>query len=74
MLKITFDENGINREQVEKYGEISEFSPYHSVIKVVREDAKKVAIALLSSVLPVDDILIDEVEIDDVIRKVFEKK
>lgn len=71
LLKITFDENGIRREQVEKYGEVIDFSSYQAVIKVARVEAKKVAIALLSSSLPVDDILIDEVEIDDVIRKVF---
>ncbi|MBU4339029.1 ATP-binding cassette domain-containing protein [Patescibacteria group bacterium] len=73
LLKITFDENGIRRDQVEKYGEVLEFSSYRAVIKVARGDAKKVAIALLSSPLPVDDILIDEVDIDDVIRKVFGK-
>lgn len=71
LLKITFDENGIRREQIEKYGEVMEFSSYRAVVKAARSDAKKVAIALLSSPLPVDDILIDEVEIDDVIRKVF---
>ncbi len=73
LLKITFEANGIKKEQAEKYGEVSEFSPYSCIIKVSRNDAKKVAIALLSSSLPVDDILIDEVEIDDVIREVFGK-
>jgi len=73
LLKIIFDENGIRRDQVEKYGEVLEFSSYRAVIKVARGDAKKVAIALLSSPLPVDDILIDEVDIDDVIRKAFGK-
>lgn len=73
LLKITFDENGIKREQVEKYGEAIEFNSYRAVIKVSRSEAKKTAIALLSSSLPVDDILIDEMDIDDVIRKVFEK-
>lgn len=73
LLKITFDENGIRREQVEKYGEVIEFSSYRAVIRVNRAESKKVAIALLSSPLPVDDILIDEMDIDDVIRKVFGK-
>ncbi|MBU4142100.1 ABC transporter, partial [Patescibacteria group bacterium] len=73
LLKITFEMNGIKKEQVEKYGEVIEFNSYRAVIKVARSNAKKVAIALLYSSLPVDDILIDEVEIDDVIRKVFGK-
>jgi len=73
LLKITFDENGIKKKQVEKYGELIEFSSFRAVIKVARSAAKKTAIALLSSALPVDDILIDEMDIDDVIRKVFGK-
>lgn len=73
LLKITFEANGIKRGEVEKYGTVLEFSSYRAIIKVVRADAKKVAIALLSSSLPVDDILIDEMDIDDVIRKVFGK-
>jgi ABC-2 type transport system ATP-binding protein len=73
LLKITFEANGIMREQVEKYGEVIDFNSYRAVIKVTRGEAKKVAVALLSSSLPVDDILIDEMDIDDVIRKVFGK-
>lgn len=73
LLKITFEANGIKREQMEKYGEVIDFNSYRAVIKVIRVEAKKVAVALLSSSLPVDDILIDEMDIDDVIRKVFGK-
>jgi len=73
LLKITFEANGIKRGQVEKYGEVVEFSSYRAVIKVARIGAQKAAIALLSSALPVDDILIDEMDIDEVIRKVFGK-
>jgi len=73
LLKITFEANGIKREQIEKYGEVIDFNSYRAVIKVTRTEAKKVAVALLSSPLPVDDILIDEMDIDDVIRKVFGK-
>lgn len=73
MLRITFDGNGVSREQIQKYGEIEEFNPYGSVIKVKRIEVKEKAIAILSSDLPVDDILIDEVKIDDVIREIFNK-
>lgn len=73
LLKITFNENGIERGDVEKYGEIEEFTPYSCVIKTKREEAKNVAAAILSSGLPVDDILIDEIDVDDVIREIFGK-
>jgi len=71
LLKITFDGGGIKREQLGKYGEIDEFYPYGAIIKVPRNETKNTAISLLSSDLPVDDILIDEVEVDDVVRKIF---
>lgn len=73
LLKITFNENGIRREDVEKYGGIDGFNPYSCVIKTKREEAKNVAAAILSSSLPVDDILIDEIDVDDVIREIFGK-
>jgi ABC-type uncharacterized transport system ATPase subunit len=40
-------------------------------LRVPREKAKDVARDILSSNLPVDDILIDEVDISDVVRKIF---
>jgi ABC-type uncharacterized transport system ATPase subunit len=40
-------------------------------LQVDREKAKNVAREILSSDLPVDDILIDEVEISEVVRKIF---
>ena len=43
------------------------------MIKTTREEAKNVAAAILSSDLPVDDILIDEIDVDDVIREIFGK-
>lgn len=71
LLKITFNENGITREAMKKFGEVESFTPYSCSIKVNRDKAKEVAIALLSSELPVDDIIIDEVDIDDVVRQIF---
>ena len=56
-----------------KYGELDAFNPYSCVIKTTREEAKNVAAAILSSDLPVDDILIDEIDVDDVIREIFGK-
>ena len=57
----------------EKYGELDGFTPYSCVIKTKREEAKNIAAAILSSNLPVDDILIDEIDVDDVIREIFGK-
>jgi len=73
VLNITFNENGVSREDVEKFGQISKFNPYAVTIEVEREKVKEVAGAILNSNLPVDDILIDEVDIDDIIRKIFKK-
>jgi len=73
VLTVTFNEGGASREQIEKYGEIAEYNPYGCVIKTPRSEAKNTAVALLSSDLPVDDILIDEVEIDDVVRQIFNR-
>lgn len=70
-LTITFNNEGVKKEELEKFGEIGEFSPYKAVFKIPRESAKDVASQILSSNLPVDDILIDEPEADDIIRKIF---
>ena len=71
ILAITFDNNGVERKEVEQFGEIDKFSKYQVRIKVDRKEAKDVASRILSSKLPVDDIMIDEPEIDEVVRKFF---
>ncbi len=73
-LKITFNENGVKREQVEQFGDIEQFDKFRVVIKTKRKNAKDTAAKILSSNLPVDDILIDENNIDDIIRRIFRKK
>jgi len=65
--------NGIKKEQVEKYGEVAEFDHFKTVLKIPRDSVKNVASEILSSDLPVDDIMIDEADLDDVIRKIFAK-
>ena len=71
LLKVVFNGNGVQRKEVEKFGEIEEFNPSICTIKTRRNEAKSTAISLLSSNLPVDDIIIDEVDVDDVIRQIF---
>jgi len=72
-LNITFDGDGVTREQVKKFGELAKFEPLAVSIKVPREKVKDVARKILASDLPVDDIMIDEVDVDDVIRQIFNK-
>ncbi len=71
LVTITFNNEGVKREDVEKFGEIGEFNPYKASLKIPRDRAKEMASRILSSHLPVDDILIDEPEVDDIVRKIF---
>ena len=71
ILRITFNNEGVKKESLEKYGVIHKFNPYMAEIEVGREKVKEAATAILSSDLPIDDILIGEVEVDDVVRKIF---
>jgi ABC-2 type transport system ATP-binding protein len=71
LLKVIFNGDGIKRKDVEKLGEVLALTPYTCTIKTKRDKTKDAAIALLSSGLPVDDIIIDEVDVDDVIRQIF---
>ncbi len=73
-LKITFNDQGVSKEQVEPFGQIQKFNRYEAWIEVERDQVKQAATRILSSDLPVDDILIDEVDIDEVIRKIFKEK
>jgi ABC-2 type transport system ATP-binding protein len=71
VLKITFEGEGIKEADVQNFGEVHKFTPHSITLRVPREKAKNVARDILSSDLPVDDILIDEVDISDVVRKIF---
>ncbi|MDD5489939.1 MAG: ABC transporter ATP-binding protein [Candidatus Moranbacteria bacterium] len=71
VLKITFEGEGIKKEEIQKFGEVHQFTPHGITLRVPREKAKDTARDILSSDLPVDDILIDEVDISDVVRKIF---
>lgn len=73
ILKLEF-ENKVVKADVEKFGEIRQFDPYSVELAVNREEIRQVAAKVLASKLPISDIAISEVPIDDVIRKVFAKK
>lgn len=73
ILKLEF-ENKVAKSDVEKFGEIKQFDPYSVELAVNREEIRQIASKVLDSNLPISDIAISEVPIDDVIRKVFAKK
>ncbi|MBI3335065.1 MAG: ATP-binding cassette domain-containing protein [Candidatus Portnoybacteria bacterium] len=73
ILHITFNESGVRLEDVNVYGHIEKFHPFECEIRVDRENAKHIAAQILASNLPVDDILIDEIAADDVIRSIFKE-
>lgn len=71
ILKITFKEN-VPRDLLASFGEIKEFDEKRVVLKIPNERVKEKAAKILTT-LPVDDILIDEIEIEEVVRHVFEE-
>lgn len=64
----------IERNVLESFGVMEEYQDISASIRVPREKVKEVAAKLISSNLPVDDILIDEMPIDDIIRAIFQDK
>ncbi|MFZ2969739.1 MAG: ATP-binding cassette domain-containing protein [Minisyncoccia bacterium] len=73
LLSVTFNGNGIERKDVEKFGTLYKFDRFNAVLKVDRVKVKDSAKAILSSELPVDDIIIDEEDVDDIVREIFNK-
>ena len=71
ILNITFNGEGIRPEQIKKYGILHKCNKFSAAIKVDRAKVKNMAMKILSSSLPVDDIMIDEVEADEVVRMIF---
>lgn len=69
ILEVTFTSD-VARSAVAVFGSVVEFTPQRAVLEVPKAETKSAAIRILST-LPVDDVLINEVPIDDVIRKIF---
>ena len=72
ILEVTFTEK-MDKNSLQSFGEIKEFDLQRVVLAVPKNNAKNVAAQMLQT-LPVDDILINEVPIDEVIRKIFTTK
>ncbi len=73
LLTVMASDSGIPRGEVEQYGDIVEYTPAKVVFKVPRDHVKSAASKILSSNLPVDDILISEMPVDDVVRMIFNR-
>jgi ABC-2 type transport system ATP-binding protein len=62
----------VDKVDVSKYGKIVDFDGDAATISIPREDVPKVSAKMLEA-LPVDDVDIKEMDIDDVIRMIFEE-
>jgi ABC-2 type transport system ATP-binding protein len=69
ILKLTFLQE-VAKEDLKPFGKILHFDPIKAELKVPRTKTKEIAIAILQK-LPVDDILIDEIKVDEVVRGLF---
>ncbi len=70
ILKLTFGDK-VGKKQVESYGKIIDFDEYSVSIEVTRDKVKDMIFEILSSNLPINDISIDEIGVDKIIRKIF---
>ena len=71
ILKISFSQN-VDKAVLEKYGRIQLFESSYAELIVPRQNAIHSTEQLLAS-LPVDDLLVEEVEIEEVVRQIFQK-
>ncbi len=70
IISVTFKTGEITKEKLQAMGEVLEYTQVKAVLKVLRENVKKVSNELLTG-FDVDDINIEEVPIEEVIEKVF---
>lgn len=72
MLTVTFTRE-VEMKDVKNFGAVDDFNPIRVQFKVPRADVRSVAKEILSSDLPVDDIMIDEVDVESIIRSIFKR-
>ncbi|HUQ30105.1 MAG TPA: ATP-binding cassette domain-containing protein [Candidatus Paceibacterota bacterium] len=73
VVRIT-SKDPIEKSALEPFGVVEEHENIRAAIRVPRESVKKVAAQLISSNLPIEDILIDEMPVDDIIRVIFQEQ
>lgn len=64
----------IDKKELEQFGTVEEYQGVSASIRVSRANVKSIASKIITSNLPIDDILIDEMPIDDIIRVIFQEK
>jgi len=72
VLRLTFGRE-VMPEALKQYGDIDSYESHSASIKVLRNEAKSTAAKLLTSTLDISDIMIDEENIDDIIRQIFKR-
>lgn len=71
-IKVTFEKE-TERKAVEPFGKIREFDAHSATLEIKRKDAPRIVSKLLEK-FKVDDINIEEPDIEDIIRDVFNTK
>lgn len=69
VLKLTFLKE-VRKQDFAQYGEITSFEPIKTEIAVPRDKTTSIAAEILQK-FPVDDIIIDEMSVEDVVRRMF---
>lgn len=69
LIDVRFTEEVV-KERLETFGILKEYSGQRAVIEVSKKEVKKVAVELMTK-FPVDDLLINDVDVEEVIRTVF---
>lgn len=69
VIKIQFAQPVVN-DGLSRYGSVVEQDQYHVVLKVKKREVAKVTHSLLGS-LPIEDLSVEEVEIEEVISRIF---
>ncbi len=60
----------VDKSDVEKFGDVVEFGDHRATVSVPRSEVPKASAAMLEA-LPVDDVDIKEMDLDDVVRLIF---
>lgn len=71
IVTVTF-ENDITVDQLSMFGEIIEFDKRRVVLKIPDQKVKENAARILAT-LPIDDILINEIKVEEIVRHIFQK-
>ncbi len=70
IIRLNF-EHEVSKEKLEQFGDVTDFHALKATVEVPREDIKEVASKILKE-LPVEDLDIAEVPVEDIIRQIFE--